>query len=220
MRPPGGGAERPPPPAAAHPEADGTDGEWSRLLDDEKAPGPVAESSSPTGRAAAAVWRSGAACILLAALAFAFAAALVKLAIAVQPGLTIYEASAAARRCCCWSGEPRASLSSASSAPCTRFRSSAVPSHQVIVVRSVLAMLASLGVSRAKGMPLLGRWRHVHLLATRGLFGAASMTCFYATLQRIPLGETVLLMFLNPMFCAAIAWVLLHEHVGWRTAIG
>lgn len=90
----------------------------------------------------------------------------------------------------------------------------------MIVVRSVLAMLASLGVSRAKGMPLLGRWRHVHLLAARGLFGAASMTSFYATLERLALGETVLLMFLNPVFCAAIAWALLHERVGRRTAAG
>lgn len=42
----------------------------------------------------------------------------------------------------------------------------------------------------------------------------------FTLLHRIPLADTLTLMFLNPAICALLGWVLLGERASWRTAAG
>lgn len=42
----------------------------------------------------------------------------------------------------------------------------------------------------------------------------------FTLLHRIPLADTLTLMFLNPAICALLGWALLAERASWRTAAG
>lgn len=46
------------------------------------------------------------------------------------------------------------------------------------------------------------------------------MACFYGSLVKLPLADSITLLFLNPAFCALLGWTLLREHVGWLAAVG
>jgi drug/metabolite transporter (DMT)-like permease len=50
--------------------------------------------------------------------------------------------------------------------------------------------------------------------------GAAAMFGFYVTLSILPLAECISLLYVNPVFCALLGWVVLREGFGWRTSMG
>lgn len=54
--------------------------------------------------------------------------------------------------------------------------------YEIIFVRSLISITAS--VAAARGRPPLGRLRHAHLLALRGLLGTTAMALFYSALVR------------------------------------
>lgn len=46
------------------------------------------------------------------------------------------------------------------------------------------------------------------------------MACFYMSLVKLPLADSITLLFLNPAFCALLGRLLLREHAGWLTGVG
>lgn len=46
------------------------------------------------------------------------------------------------------------------------------------------------------------------------------MACFYVSLEKLPLADSITLLFLNPAICALLGRVLLREHAGWLTGVG
>ena len=64
---------------------------------------------------------------------------------------------------------------------------------------------------RKESIPLIGN--QPVLLSARALFGVVSMTCFFTTLQRIPMGAAVSLKYLSPIFAAIFAAFFLKERV-------
>jgi len=89
-----------------------------------------------------------------------------------------------------------------------------VPVMEIILARSlVVAILAAAWLLRA-GAPLLGRERG--LLALRGVLGLAALTCFYSAVIHLPLADATVIQYMNPIFTALIAAVVLHEAMSWR----
>jgi hypothetical protein len=62
------------------------------------------------------------------------------------------------------------------------------PPLPLCAVRSLLSMVITLTTASLRGIhPMFGQIRHWHMLAGRGLVGAAAMTVFYESLQRASL---------------------------------
>ena len=82
---------------------------------------------------------------------------------------------------------------------------------EVIFFRSTGTAFLCLYLLRKHAIPLAGK--QPPLLIARALFGVISMTCFFTTLQRIPMGASVSLKYLAPIFAAGFAAFFLKERV-------
>jgi drug/metabolite transporter (DMT)-like permease len=87
-----------------------------------------------------------------------------------------------------------------------------VPMQSVVFSRGV--MMTSLFAVWAwlRGVPLLGR--NPGLLVLRGLLGYGALSCYFWSVQHLPLGDAVLLQYSHPMFVALAAPFLLNETAG------
>ncbi|MDH5590303.1 MAG: EamA family transporter, partial [Gemmatimonadota bacterium] len=83
----------------------------------------------------------------------------------------------------------------------------AIPLFELVFARSVVvAVLAGWDVHRRR-MDWRGRERG--LLVLRGFFGFAALTCFYYAVLRMPLADATVIHFMNPVFTALAAAVVL-----------
>ena len=57
------------------------------------------------------------------------------------------------------------------------------------------------------------------LLVLRGVLGFGALTCFYYAVVHLPLADATVIHFMNPVFTAFIAAVVLGEHLGLREAL-
>ena len=83
------------------------------------------------------------------------------------------------------------------------------PTQAVVLSRGVLMSAIFVTAARWRGVPLLGNrpW----LLVGRGLLGYAALSCYFWSVQHLPLGHAVLLQYSHPVFVAAVAPLLLGE---------
>lgn len=98
-----------------------------------------------------------------------------------------------------------------------KFLSGAYALHQVVLIRTLVAMTILLGVV----MPLQGgfsglrtRRLRVHLL--RGIFVVLANMLFFVALAAMPLAEAVAISFVSPLLITVLSVVLLGERVGPR----
>jgi drug/metabolite transporter (DMT)-like permease len=72
--------------------------------------------------------------------------------------------------------------------------------------------LVFIALARARGVRILGKrpWT----LGLRGLLGYGAVSCYFASVQRLPLGDAVILQYSHPVFVALIAPFLLGERTG------
>lgn len=84
---------------------------------------------------------------------------------------------------------------------------------QVVFFRSIGTSLLCMVFLLRHGISLLGNKRG--LLILRAIIGLSSMSMFFATLQRIPMGASVSLKYLSPVFTAIFAVIILKERVRW-----
>ncbi len=82
---------------------------------------------------------------------------------------------------------------------------------EIVFFRSAVTAFIAIWVLRRQGLPLIGN--HQRPLIARSVFGVISMTLFFLTLQRMPLGASVSLRYLSPVFTAIFAVLLLKERV-------
>jgi drug/metabolite transporter (DMT)-like permease len=103
---------------------------------------------------------------------------------------------------------------------CVKLGGRRLPSQELVLVRAVLTLAMSWAALRRAGLavrsPDPARQR---ALLARGAFGCLGLTCFYASLVRLPLAEATLLQYTNPIWASVLAAVLLREHVGRREAL-
>ncbi|MBL4587224.1 MAG: DMT family transporter [Flavobacteriales bacterium] len=86
-----------------------------------------------------------------------------------------------------------------------------LPTHELILFRSGISLVLSLGYLLPKGINPLGNNRKFLLL--RGIFGVTALSLFFITLQNIPLASAVTIQYLSPIFTAIIAIFLLGERM-------
>ena len=65
-----------------------------------------------------------------------------------------------------------------------------------------------------KGVPIIGT--HKKMLFTRGLAGVISLSAFFITIQRIPLGSAISIRYLGPIFGAIMAFYFLKEKINFK----
>ena len=83
------------------------------------------------------------------------------------------------------------------------------PMQSVVFSRGVLMTATFVTLARAQGVPIIGRrpW----MLLFRGLLGYGALSCYFWSVQHLPLGDAVLLQYSHPIFVAAIAPFALRE---------
>lgn len=89
-----------------------------------------------------------------------------------------------------------------------------LPTHELILLRSLISVALSVGYLIPKGINLLGNNRKFLLL--RGVFGVTALSLFFITLQNIPLASAVTIQYLSPIFTAIIAIFVLKEKMRHR----
>jgi len=84
-----------------------------------------------------------------------------------------------------------------------------IPTQEVILFRAILTTGLTLQALRSAGVSPWGRERGLLLL--RGLFGYGALSCFLWAVVRLPLADTTVIHFTNPVFTAFLAAFFLGE---------
>ena len=87
-----------------------------------------------------------------------------------------------------------------------------VPLFEIVLARSVVMAVLSGAVLVRSGTSFRGV--DPGLLAVRGLLGFGALTCFYYAVVHLPLADATVIHFMNPVFTALVAAVVLGEHLG------
>ena len=85
----------------------------------------------------------------------------------------------------------------------------ATPMQSVVLSRGILMTATFVTLAHRRGVPILGR--HPLMLLLRGLLGYGALSCYFWSVQHLPLGDAVLLQYSHPIFVAALAPFVLHE---------
>ncbi len=86
-----------------------------------------------------------------------------------------------------------------------------IPAVEIILFRSIISLLMSFVMLRAKRVSVWGT--HHKLLLTRGTAGAAALILFFITLQNIPLATAVTIQYLSPIFTTILGVFIVKEKV-------
>lgn len=86
------------------------------------------------------------------------------------------------------------------------------PMQSVVLSRGILMTATFVTLARRQGVPILGN--NPPMLLLRGLLGYGALSCYFWSVQHLPLGDAVLLQYSHPVFVAAIAPFFLREAIG------
>ncbi len=94
----------------------------------------------------------------------------------------------------------------------------AMPSQEIVLVRGLITIvIAYTTVRRMVGLDFRGRRKG--LLALRGLFGFAAVSCFFYAVVHLPLADVTVIHYTNPVFTAAFAALVISEPIRARDAV-
>lgn len=93
-----------------------------------------------------------------------------------------------------------------------------LPSQEIVFGRSVVTLVLSGAMLRREGRSVWGT--HRTLLTLRGAAGFAALLCFFYALTHLPLGDATVIQYLNPVFTAVLAAVLLGESLRSSVLVG
>ena len=93
----------------------------------------------------------------------------------------------------------------------------AVPLFEIVFARSIVVAVLSGGKLVLDRRSFRGREPRILLL--RGVLGFGALTCFYYAVVHLPLADATVIHFMNPVFTAFIAAVVLGEHLGVKEAL-
>jgi drug/metabolite transporter (DMT)-like permease len=86
------------------------------------------------------------------------------------------------------------------------------PMQAVVLSRGLLMTATFVTLARRQGVPILGN--NPRMLLFRGLLGYGALSCYFWSVQHLPLGDAVLLQYSHPIFVAVIAPFFLREAIG------
>jgi drug/metabolite transporter (DMT)-like permease len=91
---------------------------------------------------------------------------------------------------------------------------SRLPTQEIVLIRGLVVSALTLLMLRRRGISPWGteRW----LLLLRGLLGYAALSCFLWAVMHLPLADTTVIHFTNPVFTALLAAFFLGETLGRR----
>jgi drug/metabolite transporter (DMT)-like permease len=87
-----------------------------------------------------------------------------------------------------------------------------LPVEMLILARTAVTLVMSYATLRAMKLDPWGQ--NKKLLVLRALFGVGGLECFFFALTRLPLAEATVIHYLNPIFTAVLAALVLRERVG------
>jgi len=91
-----------------------------------------------------------------------------------------------------------------------------LPVEMLVLARGVVTLVLSYAWMRSTGISPFGNDKP--RLFLRGVLGLGGLSCFYYALTALPLAEVTTIHYLNPVFTALLAALLLRERVGWALA--
>jgi drug/metabolite transporter (DMT)-like permease len=87
------------------------------------------------------------------------------------------------------------------------------PTMQIVFLRALGTLALAYAVVRRAGIrPVLGSNRHQ--LVQRGVLGATALMCFIFSITHLPLAESTLIQYTNPIFAILVASIFYREHAG------
>jgi len=93
-----------------------------------------------------------------------------------------------------------------------------LPSPQLVLARSVVALVLSYGMLQRAGV---SPWGHRKgLLFFRGISGFLGLLCVFYALTQLPLADATVLQYTNPVLTALLAALFLRETLGRREVLG
>lgn len=93
-----------------------------------------------------------------------------------------------------------------------------IPTQEIVLVRGSVVTLWTYALLRRRNLSPWGTERGLLLL--RGLLGYAALSCFLWAVVRLPLADTTVIHFTNPVFTALLAAVFLGEVLrGWEVVL-
>ncbi|HSG08444.1 MAG TPA: DMT family transporter [Longimicrobiales bacterium] len=92
-----------------------------------------------------------------------------------------------------------------------------VPLFEIVFARSVVVAVLSGAKLSLDGKSFVGR--EPGILVMRGVLGFGALTCFYYAVVHLPLADATVIHFMNPVFTAFFAAVVLGEHIGFVEAL-
>jgi drug/metabolite transporter (DMT)-like permease len=101
---------------------------------------------------------------------------------------------------------------------CAKLAGDRIPNQEIVAFRAVVVTGITWSMLRKKGLNPWGteRW----LLFLRGLFGYAALSCFLWAVIRLPLADTTVIHFTNPVWTALLAALFIGEILrGWEVLL-
>lgn len=86
------------------------------------------------------------------------------------------------------------------------------PTQAVVLSRGLMMTVVFLGAAFWRGVPVMGK--SPGKLVLRGALGYAALSCYFFSVQHLPLGDAVLLQYSHPVFVGLLAPWLLGERTG------
>lgn len=86
-----------------------------------------------------------------------------------------------------------------------------IPAHEVVLARSIVALVISVGTLKYLGIFSFGNRKG--LLMLRGLFGSTALLLFFISLQQMSFASAVTIQYLSPVFVALFGLIILKERV-------
>lgn len=92
-----------------------------------------------------------------------------------------------------------------------------LPSQEIVLARAVSTLALSWAMVRRAGVAGRALWgRNPARLVLRGTFGCVALSCFYYSLVHLPIAEATIIQYMNPVFTAVLAGIILGERMGRR----
>ena len=92
-----------------------------------------------------------------------------------------------------------------------------VPLFEIVFARSLVVAVLSGGKLLHDGKGFRGK--EPGILVIRGVLGFGALTCFYYAVVHLPLADATVIHFMNPVFTAFFAALVLGEHIGFVEAL-
>ncbi len=99
-----------------------------------------------------------------------------------------------------------------------KLASRVLPTGEIVFARCLFSLIVTWGMLRSAGINPWGNRKG--LLVLRGLTGFGGLMCFFYAISRLPLADTTVIQYTNPVFTAVLAGLFLAERTERKDVLG